>query len=124
MFFGAGGLWFWTYCCNARRSSRSLPTSWRRIRTSLARALLKSFRYLYDGEGREINFPKFASDLLSKGSTYLGVAVGEKGAPGGLLEAICAVKEERVIGDGWKVVVVEVMPRCELQAASGQDDVA
>lgn len=52
-------------CCNARRSSRSFPTSWRRIRTSLARALLKSFK-------------------------YLGVAVGEKGTPCGLLEAIWA----------------------------------
>ena len=42
---GGGGL-LWTYCCNARRSSRSFPTSWRRIRTSLASALLKSFKYL------------------------------------------------------------------------------
>jgi len=37
---------FGTYCCSARRSSRSFPTSWSRIRTSLASALLKSFRYL------------------------------------------------------------------------------
>lgn len=50
-------------CCNARRSSLSFPTSWRRTRTSLARALLKSFK-------------------------YLGVALGEKAAPGGLFEAI------------------------------------
>jgi len=40
-----------TYCCSARRSSRSFPTSWRRIRTSLASALLKSFRYLQDRIG-------------------------------------------------------------------------
>jgi len=50
-------------CCSARRSSRSFPTSWRRIRTSLASALLKSIR-------------------------YLGVALGEKATPDGLLDAI------------------------------------
>jgi hypothetical protein len=35
-----------TYYWSARRSSRSFPTSASRIRTSPARALLKSFRYL------------------------------------------------------------------------------
>ena len=35
-----------TYYCRARRSSLSFPTSARRIRTSPARALLKSFKYL------------------------------------------------------------------------------
>lgn len=43
-----------TYYCSCRRSSRSLPTSWRRMRTSLARALLKSLIYLMSGtNGRE-----------------------------------------------------------------------
>jgi hypothetical protein len=36
--------------CNARRSSLSLPTSWRRMRTSEANALLKSFKYLEEEE--------------------------------------------------------------------------
>jgi len=81
-------------CCSVRRSSRSFPTSWRRMRTSLARALLKSF-------------------------TYLDVAaVGEKG-PVGLLEAIWiwARREECY---GWLMeIVVQVVasPRRERHAA-------
>ncbi len=35
-----------TYYCSCRRSSLSFPTSARSMRTSLARALLKSFKYL------------------------------------------------------------------------------
>lgn len=37
-----------TYCCNCLRSSLSLPTSCNRMRTSPARALLKSLMYLID----------------------------------------------------------------------------
>jgi hypothetical protein len=46
----------------------------------------------------------------------LGVAVGEKGAPCGLLEAIWAQRKRRGSGYGEGVVVVEV-PRCEGQAS-------
>jgi hypothetical protein len=37
--------WVATYCCMLRRSSRSLPTSPKSIRTSVASALLNSSRY-------------------------------------------------------------------------------
>ena len=61
--------------------------------------------------------------IAGEGRTYFGVAVGEKGAPVGLLEAIWAQREEKVMGMGvWEVVVVQVVPRCEVQAASGQHD--
>jgi len=42
----------------------------------------------------EINFPEPLRVIDKEGGTYLGVAVGEKGAPDGLLEAIWVEKEE------------------------------
>ena len=83
-----GGGLIWTYCCNARRSSRSFPTSWRRIRTSLASALLKSFKYLQrSAKGKSIFL--ICKRTRRGKETYLGVALGEN-APVGLFEAIWA----------------------------------
>lgn len=67
------------YYWRALRSSRSFPTSASRIRTSPARALLKSFRYLCD----KVIKTRSARLLIGKSESLRWVAVESVGAFGG-----------------------------------------
>lgn len=61
------------------------------MRTSLASALLKSFKYLMWWLGLFF----FRRVLEAAMGTYFGVALGEKVPAGGLFEAICDDENER-----------------------------
>lgn len=68
--------------CSARRSSLSLPTSWSRIRTSEASALLKSFKYLLRERKRKsysvsMDHPSHFFDSLWR-SAFVGWFVGHR----------------------------------------------